>query len=203
MKRFLIILFALFASLSVDAQGGGVEVLRAMSERVARMTPYRIDFVLEMPISEGGSEGYCLVDGKRYVVGIEELMQGCDGEAVWSVNGLNREITLDDPKPHSRSLFDNPTRAFDFEEGMFRIVGFDERDRGVWRFVLTPAEGVLDGIERVTLEVSRKTGLPTLLGYDMGGVELFVKIGKFATTTTTDEDFLQPKIEGFEVIDFR
>lgn len=187
----------------MGAQGDGVEVLRAMSQRVAQMTPYRIDFVLEMPIAEGGSEGYCLVDGEKYVIGVEGMMQGCDGKAVWSVNGLNSEITIDNQKPHSRSLFDNPTRAFDFAEDVFRVVSFDESDKGVWKFVLSPAEGVLEGIERVNLEVSRKTGLPTLLGYDMGGVELFVKIKKFAITDTADEDFALPKIDGYEVIDFR
>ncbi|MBO7301028.1 MAG: hypothetical protein J6U53_06490 [Tidjanibacter sp.] len=202
MKRFLIILSALAVSLGAWAQGG-VEVLRAMSQRVAELAPYRIEFSLEMPGAESGSDGYCLVDGERYVIGIEELRQGYDGESVWTVNGLNSEITLDEPKPQSRSLFDNPTRAFDFEEGMFEIVGFDEGGGGVWKVVLRPAEGVLDGIERVVLEVSRATNLPTLLGYDMGGVGLFVRIKKFAHTTPTDGDFAQPVIEGFEVIDFR
>ena len=202
MKRFLIILVALVVSLGAWAQGGQ-DVLRAVGERVASMGAYRIDFVLEMPGAESGSEGCCVVDGQRYLIEIEDMMQGCDGQTLWMVVGANREITLLEPNLKSRSLFDNPTRAFDFAEELFEVVKFDESDGKVWKLTLRPAEGVLDGIESVILEVSRATGLPTLLGYDMGGVGLYVKIEKFAKWAPGEGDFAQPEIEGYEVIDFR
>ena len=202
MKRFLTIISALVVSLGVWAQGGA-EVLRAMGEKVAEMGAYRIDFVLEMPGAESGSEGYCVVDGQRYLIEIEGMMQGCDGEMLWVVNGINREISLGEPNLNSRSLFDNPTRAFDFAEELFEVADFDGNDGAVWKLTLSPAEGVLDGIESVTLEVSRKTGLPTLLGYDMGGVSLFVRIEKFAHAEPQEGDFAQPVMDSYEVIDFR
>lgn len=202
MKQFITILSALLVSLGVYAQSGA-EVLRTMGERVAEMGAYRIDFVLEMPGAESGSEGYCVVDDQRYLIEIEDMMQGCDGVTLWMVNGVNREITLGEPNLQSRSLFDNPTRAFDFAEELFEVVAFDGANEGVWSLTLHPAEGVLEGIESVVLEVSHKTGLPTLLGYDMGGVSLFVRIEKFAPTKPEDGDFVRPEIEGYEVIDFR
>ncbi len=202
MKQFITVLSALLVSLGVCAQSGA-EVLRAMGERVASMGSYRIDFSLEMAGAENPSRGYCKVDGEKYVIGIDDIMQGCDGETLWVVSGVNREITLDSPSPQSRSLFDNPTRAFDFEDGLFEVTHFDAESADVWNITLRPAEGVLEGIESVVLEVSRKTGLPTLLGYDMGGVSLFVRIEKFAPTKPEDGDFVRPEIEGYEVIDFR
>ena len=202
MKRFLTIISALVVSLGAWAQGGQ-DVLRAMGEKVAEMGAYRIDFVLEMPGAESGSEGSCVVDGQRYLIEIEDMMQGCDGQTLWVASGANREITLGEPNTNSRSLFDNPTRAFDFAEELFEVVRFDDGDGRVWKLTLRPAKGVLDGIEIVTLEVSRATGLPTLLGYDMGGVGLNVKIGKFVKWAPKEDDFALPEMKGYEVIDFR
>lgn len=202
MKQLTILLTLLLATFAGYAQSGA-EVLRAVSEKVGAMGAYRIDFELEMAGAEEPSEGYCVVDGANYLIAIEDLKQGCDGTTLWMLNGANREVTLDRPNTESRSLFDNPTRAFDFAEELFDVVSFEELSATVWRLVLRPAEGVLDGIESVVLEVSRATKLPTLLGYDMGGVGLFVRIENFAPTTPSEREFAQPEEEGFEVIDFR
>lgn len=202
MRRVVVLFVVLLCALVGKAQNGA-EVLRAMSQRVAELAPYCIEFSLEMPGAERGSEGRCVVDGQRYLIEIEDMMQGCDGATLWVVNGINREITLGEPNLNSRSLFDNPTRAFDFAEELFEVADFDGNDGAVWKLTLRPAEGVLEGIESVVLEVSRKTGLPALLGYDMGGVSLFVRIEKFAHAEPQEGDFAQPVMDGYEVIDFR
>lgn len=205
MKRYIILLGALWASLAVEAQNLGGEVLHTMSEKIAAMGAYRVDFTLEMPGAESGSEGYCVVDGQRYIIAIEDIKQGCNGEAVWTINGTNREISLDEPKPQSRSLFENPTKAFDFAEEGFAVERVDQSDKRVWRFTLRPEKGVLDGIERVVLEVSRATNLPTRLGYDLSGMGIFITINKFAPSKPSDGEFdINPTdYEGYEVIDFR
>lgn len=176
-----------------------------MGEKFAAMGPYRIDFTLEMLGAESGSEGYCVVDGERFIIAIEDLKQGCNGEVVWTINGTNREISLDEPKPQSRSLFENPTKAFDFTEESFAVVGFDQNDKGAWEFILRPAKGVLDGIEYVVLNVNRTTGLPTRLGYDLSGVGIFITIDKIAPYKPSESDFnITPADHpGYEVIDFR
>lgn len=202
MRRVVALWVVLLGAFAVSAQTGS-EVLRTVSEKVGAIGAYRIDFELTMAGAEKPSEGYCVVDGEKYLIAIEDLKQGCDGTTLWMLNGANREVTLDRPNTESRSLFDNPTRAFDFAEELFDVVSFEELSATVWRLVLRPAEGVLDGIESVVLEVSRATKLPTLLGYDMGGVGLFVRIDNFAPTTPSEREFAQPEEEGFEVIDFR
>ena len=201
--RRLVALFAAVMSVVAGYSQSGSEGLGAMAQKMGAMGSYRIDFELEMPSATAASKGYCIVSGERYVIAIEDMKQGSDGSVVWAVNAINQEITLDNPRPQSRSLFDNPTKAFDFAEGLFEVVGFDAESADVWGIVLRPAEGVLDGIDSVALEVSRKTNLPTAIGYTTAGMGLLVRITKIAPATPSEEEFVIPQIEGYEVIDFR
>lgn len=201
MKRLFTICFALFAALSVGAQEGG-DVLRAVSEKLGAMGAYRIDFTLEMTGAESGSEGYCLVDGERYVIAIEDMMQGFDGTTVWVLNSLNKEVTLDAPNIQSRSLFDNPTKAFDFEEELFEVERLSH-EAAMIHLYLAPKEGVLEGIESVHLVVDEDTMLPASLGYDMVGVGIYINKVTITPLLPTDGEFEVVAPEGYEVIDFR
>lgn len=203
MKRIAITILAALCTFVAGAQGSGAEVLRAMSQKLAQMGSYRIDFAIEMPGAEEPSKGYCLVEGDRYVIDVDGLAQGYDGEAVWMLNNLTKEYTLDSPKPQSRNLFDNPTKAFDFSEDMFEVESFATKSEGEWRVVLLPAEGVLDGIERVVVDVDQRSQLPTLLGYDMAGVGIYIELVKIAPVKSSTSDFQIAPPEGYEVIDFR
>lgn len=202
MKQLTILFTLLLTTLAGYAQSGA-EVLRQVGEKMGAMGAYRIDFELEMAGAEKNSEGYCVVDGESYVIAIDGLKQGCDGATLWVENGTNQEITLDNPNTESRSLFDNPTRAFDFAEELFEVVTFQEQSATEWRLILRPAEGVLDGIEYVVLDVDKRSLLPTLLGYDMAGVGLYVNILKINSVTTSPEEFKVAPKEGYEMIDFR
>jgi hypothetical protein len=86
---------------------------------------------------------------------------------------------------------------------LFEVASFEEISSSEWRLVLRPAEGVLEGIEFVVLDVDRNSMLPTMLGYDMSGVGLYLNIEKIQPTTTSPSDFVVAVPEGFEVIDFR
>ncbi len=204
MRRFSVLAVALLVGVALFGQSGP-EVLRSVSEKMAAMENYRIEFELEMEAAENPSKGYCVVAGERYVIAIDELVQGCDGQVQWMVNGAVGEVTLDSPKPRSCSLFDNPTRAFDFAEELFEVVDFDDSDKELWKLVLRPAEGVLDGIEYVVLNVNRATSLPVKLGYDMGGLGLYINIGSVTTTKVTGEEFrfVPERYPDYEIIDFR
>ena len=204
MRRFSVLAVALLVGVALFGQSGP-DVLRSVSEKMASMESYRIEFELEMEAAENPSKGYCVVVGESYVIAIDELVQGCDGQVQWMVNGAVGEVTLDSPKPRSRSLFDNPTRAFDFAEELFEVVDFDDSVEGVWKLVLRPAEGVLDGIEYVVLNVNRATSLPVKLGYDMGGLGLYINIQSVTPTEVTGEEFrfVPESYPDYEIIDFR
>lgn len=201
--RRLVALFAAVMSVVAGYSQSGSEVLRAMAEKVASLGSYYIDFELEMPMAESVSKGECRVDGEKYVISIEGMVQGSDGVTLWVVNGLNEEVMLDSPRTDSRSLFDNPTKAFDFAEELFDIMSFKESSPKEWELHLRPAEGVLDGIDVVELRVDKTTLLPTRLGYDMAGVGLYVNIRSLRSEKFPESDFQPPKPEGYEVIDFR
>lgn len=201
MKRPIVTLLTLLCVLVGYGQTGS-EVLSQMGNKLGAMGAYRIDFELEMPGTTDSSKGYCVVDGVKYIISIDDLRQGCDGEVVWTLNGANREVTFDTPRTESRSLFDNPTKAFDFTAELFAVESITTTQRDKWQLVLRPTEGVLDGIEKVVVIVDKESLLPTMLGYDMAGVGLAVNIKKIAPQTSTSN--FKPTIpDGYEVIDFR
>lgn len=205
MRKIVALLIVLLGALTGSAQSGA-EVLRGVSEKIGAMGAYRIDFELEMAGAENPSEGFWVVDGERYIVGLEDMKQGYDGEVVWVLNGAAREVTLDTPPQNnnSRNLFENPTKAFDFAEELFDVESVESVAEGrQWRLVLRPKEGVLGGIERVVLNVDKASLLPTRLGYDMAGAGLYFNILKVGSVTPTAEDFKVIAPEGFEMIDFR
>ncbi len=202
--RKLIILFTTVLSVIAGYAQSGLEVLAALSQKMSAMGAYRIDFELEMPTATDSSKGSCEVWGERYVIAIEDMKHGSDGSVVWTLIGANKEITLDAPRTNSRSLFDNPTKAFDFAEELFSVESVESFENDSrWRLVLLPEEGVLEGVERVVLEVDKKSNLPTRLGYDMSGVGLWLNVCSIAASQPSAELFAVPSVEGYEVIDFR
>ena len=57
MKRIAITILATLCAFAAGAQGNGAEVLRAMSQKLAQVGSYRIDFAIEMPGAEEPSKG--------------------------------------------------------------------------------------------------------------------------------------------------
>ena len=207
MRRVTLLFALLFGALAALGQTG-TEVLREVGEKMEAMGNYRIDFELEMTSATDSSKGYCLIGTPLYLIAIDGageadgMKQGFDGERMWMYDGISREIVYDNHKPQSHNLFENPTKAFDFSEELFAVVDV-ENEGDVWSITLEPREGVLDGIERVVLDVDRRTLLPTRLGYDMAGAGIYINIVKIGSVATTVDDFRVTIPEGFEVIDFR
>lgn len=202
MKRILTLLVALCAMMTAVGQNKDSELLQQMSQKINSLGSYRIDFALEMPGAELPSEGYCIVEGDRYLIDVEGMAQAYDGKVVRLLNHLTKEVTLDAPKPNSRSLFDNPTKAFDFDAKLFTIDKVT-RQAAMIHLWLIPAEGVLDGVEQVHLVVDSDSMLPASLSYDFAGAELHINIVKIAPLNTSEDDFTFATPEGYEVIDFR
>lgn len=209
MKRIAILLASLLSALSLSAQGGGREVLTMVAERLAKMGAYRIDFELEMSSAAETSKGHCMVSGPLYLIaidgvgGMDGMKQGFDGEKVWTYDGIAKEVAYDNPNLQSRSLFDNPTKAFDFSEEHFSVVGAEDDGKGGWLITLEPRKGVLDGIKYVVLTVDRQTSLPVRLGYDMAGAVIYINISAIAPLEASPADFELKVPQEFEVIDFR
>ena len=202
MKRILLLIVALCGIVAIGAQNNGSEVLEQVSQKIGSLGSYRIEFEVKIPATEAPSKGYCLVGGDKYVIDIDGMAQAFDGEAVYMLNHITREVTIDEPRPKSRSLFDNPTKAFDFDSELFSIdkTTYEAAMIHLW---LTPAEGVLEGVEQVHLVVDSDTMLPSSLSYDFAGAVLSVLVRKFESTAASEEDFGVALPSGYEVIDFR
>ena len=201
MKRFLMFFAVVCGATMLHAQSGS-ELLGSLSEKMEAMGSYHIDFEVEMAGAAMPSKGYCEVSGNMYVIAVEDMRQGCDGTTQWVFNGVNREVTFDNPRTDSRSLFDNPTKAFDFTEELFEVESVTH-EAAMIHLRLLPKEGVLDGVERVLLTIDEATMLPSSLGYDMAGLGLYVNIVDIKPITATKADFEVRVPYGFEVIDFR
>lgn len=206
MKR-LSILFALLLAATVGYAQSGAEVLSTLSRKIDAMGSYRIDFVLEMDSATQSAKGFCEVDNPLYKIGVEVLddyvMQGYDGEKLWSVDHNTMEATYDDYNPQSHSLFENPTKAFDFSRELFSVEGFGEANAGEWVIELKPQAGVLTGIDVVNLTVDKNSGLPTRLSYNMAGAEISIKITSIKPKTFWEEHFVADIPDYYELIDFR
>lgn len=208
MKR-IAILFTLLLGVAASYGQSGAEVLARVGENFAAMDSYRIDFELEMSSATDSSKGYCLISEPLYLISIDGadpqsgMKQGFDGQKMWMFDGISREIVYDNHKSQSHSLFENPTKAFDFSEDLFAVVGVEDGEKGVWSITLRPKAGVLDGIEYVVLEVDKKSLLPTRLGYDMAGAGIYIRIAKITPVEASPDDFTVTPPDGFEVIDFR
>lgn len=202
MKR-IIILFALLLGSAVGYAQSGGEVLAKVSERLSEMGSYRIDFEVEMASATATSKGYCLVDEALYLIAIDGMEQGFDGQKMWMVDGISKEVVYDNHKPQSHNLFENPTKAFDFSEELFTVVSLKEEKRGVWSITLAPKVGVLEGVEYVVLYVDQKGQLPVRLGYDMAGAGISINILSIKPQRFSPEEFSVEVPDGYEVIDFR
>lgn len=203
MKRaFFVLLASLCVALTTAAQPYGAEVLESVSKKITSMESYGIDFELRMSAATNPSKGLCLIAGDRYIISVDGMTQGFDGETVWVVNPIVEEVSFDNPNPSSRSLFDNPTLAFDFTAELFDIEEVSEAE-GEVVVRLNPKEGVLDGIEEVSLSVDVASGMPTSLTYDFGGATIQIVVTSIAPKSLTDSDFEIEAPEGYELIDFR
>jgi outer membrane lipoprotein-sorting protein len=202
MKRILTLIVALCGVVALGAQNDAAKVLEKVGQKIGSLGDYRIDFEVKIPATEAPSKGYCLVGGQRYVIDIDGMAQAFDGEAVYMLNPITREVTIDAPRPNSRSLFDNPTKAFDFDPELFTIdrLTYEAAMIHLW---LTPAEGVLEGVEQVHLVVDSATMLPSSLSYDFAGAVLSITVRKFESAKASESDFEVTVPSDYEVIDFR
>lgn len=200
------LMITLLAALSLapraEAQEEGRTILATLASNLAQMGTYEIDFSLEAE-GMGASKGRCGIgDRGRYWIEVEDMRQSSDGSSVWVVNPATREVTIDNLNPHSRSLFDNPTRAFEFSEELFAVDSVSH-EAAVVHLYLVPAAGVLEGVERIHLVVEADDAMPLSLSYEIGGAELHIIIHSIVPYTPAEADFVPTVADDYEVIDFR
>ena len=115
MRRFCLLLVALFSALNVSAQSYARDWIDGLN--------YTLDdhYALYMKV-EAYSEkmnGYFLVEDDSYYIQLGTMEVYCDGKYRYEINNERKEITEDWVNHDSRDLLSNPTRAFEFLEEEF------------------------------------------------------------------------------------
>lgn len=208
MLKKIAILTALLCAVVAHTYGQeeGDKVIEQLATRLGELGgSYYIDFELLVPSIEAPSKGRCVVDGSRYTIAIDGVVQGCDGQTMWLVNPLTREVTLDRPNTQSHNILENPAKAFDFATELFDVVDISY-EAAMIHLILKPAEGVLDGVESLHLVVDSATMLPSSLCYDLSGSGMTINVAEIAPYKASDKEFAcDPKEQypDYEIIDFR
>ncbi len=203
MKSKFFTLLALMASTVAAAEEESGRILARMSAKLEAMAQYKIEFTVSAP-DMGQSKGVCYVAGDKYNIKVDDQTQFSDGTVRYRINPADREVTLDRQNPDSRNLLENPTKAFDFSAGMFDSHKAESKG-SAYEIELIPAEGVLDGINKVTLLVNKNTSLPEELRYRFDGTELIIRIVSVAKNSPSPSLFAfdRKSYSDYEIIDFR
>ncbi len=204
MKK-LIFLFSFFAlsTLTSSADDRANAVLETLQARLNAMGDYTAEF--EVTVDGEGYSGVYAVSGQK--IWMRATVQGQSGEFIsdgrtrWSVNHADKEVMIDDAKFSgvSGNFTENPARAFEFARE-----AFDSRMEGE-NVVLVPRKKD-DALRKIVLQVSPRTGLPSLVRYTLEGVgESVVRIKNLRKGLPADARFSFDKgrYKGYEIVDFR
>ena len=219
MKRilFTIAFFASFAAqiqAQIQAQTAGgqsdaraAEILRQVGARVAAMGEYHAEF--EAAAEGNRIAGVYAVSGEKYYMRADGYEIIGDGRTRWEINHDDEEVLIDIADPADNNILTNPTRAFGFADDVFRssYKGEVRIDGEIFDVVeLTPRDA-RSQLQRITLMVSRRTGLPVELRYMADGLseQIVVRIVRMTPGVYPDARFTfdSARYKGYDVTDFR
>ncbi len=185
---------------AVLAQSRAEEVVAALSAQMRALEGYEIGF--EVAMGEYRGTGSYFVSGDSYylVMGDNEVF--ADGSTRFEVSNSRREIIVGETDAASRSLLDNPVRAFDFLDSEYVPSLLWERD-GATAVQLTPAAGSGAPTGNITLVVATASLRPQSIVYDFDGGQVTVRILRFGPFAGPLRTFDRAAYPDYEWIDFR
>ena len=200
MFRWISCLVALVLSATLSQAAGDAraqEVVELLAGRFRAMKAYTVIF--EVQGADFATEGSYAVEGDRYYMRVGDAEAYSDGESKWEIDPVKREVVVDVVDRSSRSLLNNPTRAFDFLGDAF-VSELLPSENGLYRLQLTPADkGAV--MSAVTVEVAAD-GTPHAVVYDLDGDTLRIDIRRIASSADVKR-FDAGAYPGYETIDFR
>ncbi|MCL2561127.1 MAG: outer membrane lipoprotein carrier protein LolA [Rikenellaceae bacterium] len=183
------------------------EILEKVGARVTAMGEYHAEFEA---MAEGNRiVGVYAVSGEKYYMRADGYEIIGDGRTRWEINHDDEEVLIDIADPADNNILTNPTRAFDFADTVFRssYKGEVRVDGEIFDVVeLTPRD-TRSQLQRITLTVSRRTGLPVELRYMADGLseEIVVRIVRMTQGLLPDARFTfdSARYRGYDITDFR
>ncbi len=202
-------LVAITVSVSALADEKSDALLGALAQKTASWGDYRVEFTIS--IDDQSLAGSYEVSGEGYHVTTPVMEVYCDGTTQWTVNTLDREVTIDRVDPADRTVMGNPTRLFDFLDGSYthRYMGV-ALVNGVncERIALTEAVAGSNADQTIEVFLSSATGLPVRVGYTFGfmSTEATVDVVSITPRIAIDRaafSYSAARYPGYEIIDFR
>ena len=165
MKRSVLLLAALFAVFSVQADNRPQAVLKQLTAALGALEGYSV--VFEVHTDGDVVPGYYEVSGDNYYMHVNGQEVYGDAEFRYEIDPDRKEVVIDRVDLTSHNLLNNPTRAFDFIDGEYAASLLSEKgSTAVIR--LTPLR-IQSAVGQIDVEVDTARSLPTAVIYEIDG----------------------------------
>ena len=156
MKRSVLLLAALFAVFSVQADNRPQAVLKQLTAALGALEGYSV--VFEVHTDGDVVPGYYEVSGDNYYMHVNGQEVYGDAEFRYEIDPDRKEVVIDRVDLTSHNLLNNPTRAFDFIDGEYAASLLSEKgSTAVIR--LTPLR-IQSAVGQIDVEVDTARSLP-------------------------------------------
>ena len=157
MKRSVLLLAALFAVFSVQADNRPQAVLKQLTAALGALEGYSV--VFEVHTDGDVVPGYYEVSGDNYYMHVNGQEVYGDAEFRYEIDPDRKEVVIDRVDLTSHNLLNNPTRAFDFIDREYAASLLSEKgSTAVIR--LTPLR-IQSAVGQIDVEVDTARSLPT------------------------------------------
>lgn len=188
------------ATLATQTPGRAAELLEKLAAGFRAMPAYRVDFEIET--GDSSVQGSYAVQGEDYYLEVGDAEVFADGKVRYEVDNRRREVTVNAVDTSSRSILDNPVRAFDFLDSDYtpRLLG--ERD-GHAAVSLTPTAAAGSAAGEVTVTLTVTPVRPVRVAYDYDGERITVSVVAIKPLSGALKRFDRTAYRDYEFIDFR
>ena len=198
MRKILMLILALFATMAAVADGGALQVVQRVARYVKSLGVYDVNFLLTS--GEYAAKGYFQVEGDMYYMRVGGAEVYSDGKVRYEVDNERKEINIDNVSLDSHNILDNPTRCFDFVGSDYSIKSEAERGENI-TLNITPKNEEQIGIIRLVSDT--KSGRPESLEYEMYDEKVKVQILSIGRSKEPMKRFRESDYGDYEIVDFR
>ena len=155
MKRSVLLLAALFAVFSVQADNRPQAVLKQLTAALGALEGYSV--VFEVHTDGDVVPGYYEVSGDNYYMHVNGQEVYGDAEFRYEIDPDRKEVVIDRVDLTSHNLLNNPTRAFDFIDGEYAASLLSEKgSTAVIRLTPLRIQSAVPSIVRIQPQFSGK-----------------------------------------------
>lgn len=198
MRKILMLILALFATMAVVADGGALQVVQRVARYVKSLGAYEVSYLLTS--GEYAAKGYFQVEGDMYYMRVGGAEVYSDGKVRYEVDNERKEINIDNVSLDSHNILDNPTRCFDFVGSDYSIKSEVERGENI-TLNITPKNEEQVGTIRLVSDT--KSGRPESLEYEMYDEKVKVRILGIGRSKEPMKRFRESDYGDYEIVDFR